>query len=129
MARLFAYLSFQDAAAGLSWLQAIGFEVVRRQDGDQGQVLHCEMRLGEVVLMVASNDADYVRSPLLGRSTGQGLYLLVDDVDDMHSRAVRAGGRSVFGPEDTEWGTRRARVLDPEGGEWSFGTYEPGASW
>jgi uncharacterized glyoxalase superfamily protein PhnB len=39
----------------------------------------------------------------------------------------RAGGHKVFEPEHTEWGTRRARVLDPEGGEWSLGTYEPGA--
>ena len=32
-------------------------------------------------------------------------------------------------PEDTEWGTRRARLLDPEGQEWSFGTYAPGSTW
>jgi hypothetical protein len=83
MARLFAYRSYRDAPAVLGWLTALGFEVVRRQDDDDG----------------------------------------------CHERAVAAGGRSVFGPEDTEWGTRRARVLDPEGGEWSFGTYEPGAAW
>lgn len=128
-ARLHAYLSYQDAAGALRWLEALGFEVVRRQDGDSGQVVHSEVRLGDVVLMVASDDAAYEKPPLVGNSTGQGLYLLVEDVDDLHARAVEAGGRTVFGPEDTEWGTRRARVLDPEGTEWSFGTYEPGASW
>ena len=128
-ARLHAYLSYADAPAALRWLEALGFEVVRRQDGEGGAVLHSEVRLGDVVLMVASNDAAYVRPPLVGRSTGQGLYLLVDDVDQLHARAVDAGGRTVFPPEDTEWGTRRARVLDPEGGEWSFGTYAPGATW
>jgi uncharacterized glyoxalase superfamily protein PhnB len=35
----------------------------------------------------------------------------------------------VIAPETTEWGTGRARVLDPEGHEWSFGSYEPGHSW
>ena len=129
LARLYAYLSYDDAPRALSWLESVGFEVVRRQDGEDGEVLHSEVRLGDVVLMVASNDAAYVRPPLLGRSTGQGLYLLVDEVDRLHERAVDAGGRSVFPPEDTEWGTRRARVLDPEGVEWSFGTYEPGATW
>jgi uncharacterized glyoxalase superfamily protein PhnB len=54
---------------------------------------------------------------------------LVDDVDASHDRAVAAGDRSVFPPEETERGTRRVRVLDPEGGEWSFGTYEPGVAW
>ena len=127
--RLFAYLSYRDASAALGWLQHLGFEVVRRQDADDGTVMHSEVRLGDVVLMVASHDAAYAMPPLVGRSTGQGLYLLVDEVDALHDKAVGAGGRSVIGPEDTEWGTRRARVLDPEGREWSFGTYEPGASW
>ena len=31
-------------------------------------------------------------------------------------------------PQDTEWGTRRARVLDPEGQEWSSGTHAPGST-
>ena len=129
VARLYAYLSYDDAPGALRWLEAVGFEVVRRQDGEKGEVLHCEVRLGDVVLMVASNDAACVRLPLVGRSTGQGLYLLVDDVDQFYARAVAAEGGVVFAPEDTEWGTRRARVLDPEGVEWSFGTYEPGAAW
>ncbi|RFU22097.1 VOC family protein [Geodermatophilus marinus] len=127
--RLFAYLSYADAPAALRWLAALGFEEVRRQDGEPGQVLHAELRAGDAVVMVASNDADYRRAPLVGRSTGSGLYLLVDDVDEVHARALAAGGREVFAPEDTEWGTRRSRLLDPEGGEWSLGSYEPGAAW
>jgi len=132
MARLHAYLSYRDAPAALVWLQAVGFEIVRRQDGNEGAVLHSEVRMGDAVLMVASADADYDRPRLLGQSTGYGVYLLFDDpaeVDEWHDRAVRAGGRSVIPPEDTEWGSRRARVLDLEGGEWSAGTYEPGLSW
>ena len=57
---------------------------------------------------------------------GQGLYLLVDDVDGFYRQAVAAGGTGVIEPENTEWGARRARVLDPQGYEWSAGTYEPG---
>ena len=128
-AKLYAYLSYRDAPVALDWLQRVGFTEVRRQDGDGGTVVHAEVRLGDAVLMVSSCDADYQTPPLLGRSTGRGLYLLVEDVDDFHARAVAAGGTSVIPPEDTEWGTRRARVLDPEGQEWSAGTYEPGAAW
>ncbi|VXC17742.1 hypothetical protein ARTHRO9AX_220156 [Arthrobacter sp. 9AX] len=50
-------------------------------------------------------------------------------MDEFHRKAVAAGGTSVIEPEDTEWGSRRARVLDPQGQEWSAGTYQPGASW
>jgi uncharacterized glyoxalase superfamily protein PhnB len=129
---LFAYLSYRDAAAGLDWLSRVGFEVVARQDGADGAVAHAEVRLGGVVLMIATADADYETPRLVGQSVGGGLYLglaTADEVDAWHERAVAAGAVSVFAPEDTEWGTRRARVLDPEGHEWSVGTYRPGAAW
>lgn len=125
-ARLYAYLSYTDAPAALDWLQKAGFDVVRRQDGPNGTVVHAEARMGHAVVMVASSDADHQRPPLVGRSTGQGLYLRVDDVDGFYRRATAAGGVSVIEPEDTEWGSRRCRVLDPQGQEWSAGSYEPG---
>lgn len=128
-AKLFAYLSYPDAPAALGWMERVGFDVVRRQDGDAGRVIHAEVRLGDAVLMVASNDADYQRPGLLGQSTGQGLYLLVDDVDGFYRNALAAGATSVIEPESTEWGARRARILDPQGQEWSAGTYEPGLAW
>jgi uncharacterized glyoxalase superfamily protein PhnB len=128
-ARLYVYLSYPDAAAALRWFAAVGFETVRRQDGDDGSVQHAEVRLGDAVVMVASDDAPYTKPALVGRSTGQGIYLLVDDVDTTHARALAAGATEVLAPEGTEWGTRRASVLDPGGTEWSFGTYEPGATW
>jgi uncharacterized glyoxalase superfamily protein PhnB len=128
-ARLFAYLSYADAPAALDWLRKVGFEIVSRQDGPDDTVVHAEVRMGEAVVMVASSDADYQKPRLIGWSTGHGLYLLVDDVDGFHNKAVAAGGTSVIKPEDTEWGSRRTRVLDPQGQEWSAGSYEPGARW
>jgi uncharacterized glyoxalase superfamily protein PhnB len=53
--------------------------------------------------------------------------VVVEDVDAYHERAKVAGARLVYGTEDTDFGTRRYRVLDPEGREWRFGTYSPSA--
>ena len=64
-------------------------------------------------------------APLDGTSVGQGLYVYVEDVDAHFAQARAGGARLVYPPEDTEWGTRRYRVLDPEGYEWSFGSYRP----
>ncbi|MET1154460.1 VOC family protein [Arthrobacter sp.] len=124
--KLAPYLSYADAPTAIAWLEAIGFIVVVRQDGSGGTVTHSELRMDEVVVMIASDDSAYVVAPLVGRSTGAGVYVVVGDVDRVYAAAVNAGGVSVFPPEDTEWGTMRARVLDPGGREWSFGTYEPG---
>jgi len=79
-------------------------------------------------VIVASNDIDYDHAVLVDQPSGHGIYLLVGDVDDTYARAVAAGATPVIEPEDTEWATRRARVLDPEGVEWSFGSYEPGVT-
>jgi uncharacterized glyoxalase superfamily protein PhnB len=129
MTSLFAYLSYRDAPAAIDWLEAIGFQVVARQPGDNGSILHAELRLGGAVVMLATDDADYGVPPLVGDSTGSGLYLLVDDVGAIYTAAIQAGATAVFEPQTTEWGTERARVLDLEGREWSFGTYEPGGGW
>jgi uncharacterized glyoxalase superfamily protein PhnB len=117
MSSLFAYLSYRDAPAAIDWLEAIGLQVVIRQPGNDGTVLHAELRLGDAVVMLASADADYTVPPLVGRSTGSGLYLLVGDVGAIYGAAIEAGATAVFAPETTEWGTERARVLDPEGHE------------
>ncbi|MEZ0447562.1 VOC family protein [Cellulomonas sp. ICMP 17802] len=126
---LFGYLSYADVPAAILWLEALGFQVVSPQPGDDGTVQHAELRLGRAVVMVASSDEAYDTPALHGQSVGHGLYLQTPRVDELFERAVAAGGRSVFPPEDTEWGSRRARVLDPGGNEWSFGSYEPGHTW
>lgn len=130
-ARLHAYLSYDDAATALDWLTATGFEITARQTGPDGHIVHAEVRMGEVTLMIAGAGQEYAAAPLRGISSGSGLYLWMPDaadVDDWFRRAVDAGARDVIAPEDTPWGGRRARVLDPEGHEWSAGTYRPGVS-
>jgi uncharacterized glyoxalase superfamily protein PhnB len=128
VAELFAYLSYRDAPAAITWLEAIGFVTTACQAGVDGAVLHAELKLGDAVVMLATADADYTVPPLAGQSTGGGLYLLVDDVRAIYSAAIEAGATTVLEPAATEWGSERARVLDPEGHEWSFGSYQPGGT-
>ncbi len=57
-----------------------------------------------------------------------GLYLAVagpEDVHEAYASAVAAGAESVWAPEQSEW-NYRARVVDPQGVEWTLGTYRPG---
>ena len=125
-AHLFGYVSYRDAAAALRWLSACGFSIVRRLDDDDGRVLHAEVRLGQAVVMISSNDDDFDDTVLVDRPSKHGLYLMVEDVDALYDRAIAAGATPEIPPEFTEWMTRRARLLDPEGNEWSIGSYEPG---
>ena len=118
------YLSYRDAATALAFLEdAFGFEVAVRWDDPQRAVQHAAVRTGDGVVTLGT--AEHEEPPLSGQSVGHGIYVVVDDVDDRFARAEAAGARVVYPPEDTEWGTRCCRVLDPEGDEWSFGTTGP----
>lgn len=130
MTDLVPYFSYRDAAAALDWLEvAFGFE--RRVDyrDDDGVVIHAEMSSGGGHLMLGSGEPPAADSQRAGETSprAHGVYVVVDDVDAHHERALTAGARIVYPPEDTDFGTRRYRALDPEGYEWSFGTYSPGS--
>jgi len=43
------------------------------------------------------------------------LSIEVDDVDDVHRRAIAAGFAITYGPADEPWGVRRFFVRDPFG--------------
>jgi uncharacterized glyoxalase superfamily protein PhnB len=117
------YFGYRDAAAALEFLErAFGFKKVTDWRGDDGTVMHGEMKHGEAVLMLGTGD-----HPEAGEA-GHGVYVVVDDVDAHFSRARESGAEVVYPPEETEWGTRRYRCRDPEGYEWSFGSYVPGAT-
>ncbi len=111
------YFSYADPHAAMDFLErAFGMERVQAMDGEDGALLHAEMRHRDGVIMIGTGEA--VRG-------SPGVYLVVEDVDAHHARAAEAGAEVVYPPEDTEFGTRRWRARDPEGHEWSFGTYAP----
>jgi uncharacterized glyoxalase superfamily protein PhnB len=111
----------------LSFLQeAFGFTVSVRWDDPDGTVRHAEANFGDGAVMMGT--AEHPSAPLEGSSVGQGIYVYIDDVDAHFEQARAGGARVVYPPEDTAWGTRRYRALDPEGCEWSFGNYRPGTA-
>lgn len=72
--------------------------------------------------MLGSARTDSSWAPEIGTAA---TYLVADDPDDLHRRAVTAGATSLGEPRDPEYGGREASVRDPEGNLWSFGTYRP----
>ncbi|MEM8988511.1 MAG: VOC family protein [Pseudomonadota bacterium] len=123
-----AYFGYEDAAAALVFLEkAFGFEKTFAQDGENGEILHAEMRFPGGAIMMGTGRDEQRAGDVKTKPAGRGLYIVTDDVDGVFERAKAAGAHVVWEPHDTEFGTRRCRVLDPEGYEWSFGSYRPGA--
>ena len=51
------------------------------------------------------------------------IYLVTDEPDDLHDRAVEAGAEIVMPLFDEEYGSRGFSCKDIDGNLWSFGTY------
>jgi uncharacterized glyoxalase superfamily protein PhnB len=122
---LYPTMRFEDAPGAIDFLErAFGF--VRREvyANPDGTIAHAELVLGPSILMLGSDRDD----PRLGRRAGMGwLYVAVDDADEHCRRAREAGAEIIREPFDTDYGSRDYTAIDPEGNEWHFGTYRPGA--
>jgi len=125
---MFPFAHYQDGRAAIDFLcDAYGFERHEVHEGEDGRIVHAELRNGASVYMLDSaGGADLgLRSPReLGATTG-GVYVVSEDVDAHYDRARTAGAEIVRELADTSYGSREYLARDPEGHLWSFGTYRP----
>jgi uncharacterized glyoxalase superfamily protein PhnB len=119
-------LRARDARGLIRFLvDAFGFEEVvtygDQPDGSGEVVVHAELGWplgGGVMLGSARDDGPWALTP--GTA---GCYVVTDDPDALHGRAVAAGAEVVQPLHDTDYGSRDFTARDPEGNLWSFGTY------
>jgi uncharacterized glyoxalase superfamily protein PhnB len=126
--RLFHSLSYVDAPAAVEFLtQAFGFVAkgVYADDADPSTIVHAQLDWppgGGIMLGSAGrHDQEWVDSAGHGQC-----YCVTDtdeDVDRIYERAMAHGATSVRPPEDQGYGGRGCTVRDPEGNQWSFGSY------
>ncbi|MGW0044620.1 VOC family protein [Rhodococcus sp. NPDC003348] len=115
-------LTYANARAAISFLvDAFGF-VERAVYGEGDRVDHAQLDwpAGGGIMLGSSRDD----SVLADLPTGVGsVYLVTDQPDALHDRAVAAGATVVKGLTDEDYGSRGFTCRDPEGVFWSFGTY------
>jgi len=121
-ATVFPTLSYDDASAAIEFLvTAFGFERHAVYGGEQGEIHHAELRLGNGLVMLGSARPDMQAS----RGRCGGIYVVVDDADAHAQHARAAGAELTREPTDTDYGSREYSARDPEGNVWHFGTYQP----
>ena len=122
------FLGYEDPRAAVDWLaRAFGFEASAVHEGENGEIVHAEMRFGDGMIMLGRPGPSFgMKTAKELGAVNQGIYSIVDDGIDAHfERAVAAGAEVVMELHDTDYGSREYMVRDPEGNLWSFGTYRP----
>jgi uncharacterized glyoxalase superfamily protein PhnB len=124
-------LRYRDPAAMIDWLcAAFGFERHLVVPDESGGVVHAQLRFGQGMVMLGPVKIDtfgrLMAQPgeIGGRET-QCAYLICDDPDALHARALAAGAHILMPPKDEDYGGRGFSCRDPEGHLWSFGNYNP----
>jgi uncharacterized glyoxalase superfamily protein PhnB len=122
---IFPIVPYKDVRAAIEWLgEAFGFTVHALHEDSDGTIVHCELALGDSgMIMPTGERGGDVRIPFNPGPTW--LYVVVEDADAHHDRAVAAGAEIVSPLEDQDYGSRDYTAKDPGGNLWSFGTYQP----
>ena len=111
-------LRYRDPETAIDWLErALGFELQDSYRDDDGEITHAQLAFRRSLIMIG---------PDTGPSSGPAwTYLVADDVDGLHGRAVEHGAEVVLPLQDQDYGSREFTVRDADGHLWSIGTYQP----
>jgi len=112
------YLVVSGVATLLDFLtQAFEAHELRRMPRPDGTIMHAEVRIGDSRVMMGEPMGAAPPMPA-------SLYLYVNDVDAVYTRALHAGATSTSTPADQFYGDRSAGLKDPVGNQWWIATHQ-----
>jgi uncharacterized glyoxalase superfamily protein PhnB len=115
---------YKDPRAALDWLErAFGFERSMVISDAEGRLAHAEIRFGDGYIMIGTEWADFIASPLsVGGKNTQSIRVHLTDGIDAHCERARAAGAIILQElTDEFYGDRTYRARDLEGHVWTFG--------
>jgi PhnB protein len=119
------YLAVDDAAAAIDFYQrAFGAKERGRMAGPDGTIAHAELAIGDSIVMLADPFPQFAtRPPTELGGTSVGVFMYVENVDEVVQQAVDAGATLRRAPADQFWGDRFGSVEDPFGHSWQIATH------
>jgi PhnB protein len=123
--RVTPYLSIEGAAEAISfYCDILGAKERMRMPGPDGKIAHAELDLGNSVIMLSDQMPD-MGNPSPKQLGGSPVFLMVyvEDVDDVHARALAAGAKELAPVQDQFYGDRSSQFEDPWGHRWNVASH------
>jgi PhnB protein len=121
-----AMLTVSDIPAAVSFYQkAFGFTKRGIMNGPDGKAIHAELTLRGTTLMLGPENASMGKrtAKSLGVSPAS-LFLYVENVDKVVSKALSLGATGKGPVMDMFWGDRCGTIVDTDGYAWMVGTHK-----
>jgi len=120
-------LTVRGAASAIEFYkEAFGAQEIRRFLGLDGKsIMHAEIKIGDSRIMLSDESPQMkcLSPQSVGGATG-GIFLYVENADDVFNKAVSAGGKITMPIEDAFWGDRCGGIEDPFGHKWMIATHK-----
>lgn len=116
---LVSYLTVDDPDHLVAFVKAaFGAEELEDQHVEHpvGKTIHAALRVEGCIIETGRSSAEWKAMP-------GAIHLYVRDVAAAYDRALKAGGVSLHGVMDMEYGERACAVRDPCGNLWYVATY------
>ncbi|MCJ8282658.1 MAG: VOC family protein [Rivularia sp. ALOHA_DT_140] len=120
------HLTVHDAASAIEFYKKAfnAEEMYRMETPDKEKVMHAELQIGNSIIFLNDEFSDCgILSPKSLSGSPVTIHLQIDDADLWFNRAVDAGAESTMALENTFWGDRYGKVVDPFGHHWSIGSH------
>ena len=118
-------ITVDNAADAIEFYKrAFGAKERMRMPAPGGTIGHAELEIGDSVLMLSDPFPQaIVKPPKQIGGTSVGIFMYVEDVDEVVQQAVDAGAKVSMPVEDQFWGDRFGTVTDPFGHEGLLATH------
>ena len=119
------YLIIRGAADAIEFYgKAFNASEIMRLEGPGGKVAHAELQIGDSRIMLADEHPEMnALAPQSPGSSGVGICLYVENVDEIVAQATEAGARLQRPLTDQFYGDRSATLEDPYGHVWTVATH------
>src|SRR4030095_16243955 len=117
-------LAFKGADAAIKWYKNV-FDAKEKMrfDNPDKTVAHAELIIGDNVIMLSEENAQYNQSPKTLKGNSVNLCIYVPDVDATIQKAIENKAELIMQAEDQFYGDRSGRIEDPFGYRWIISTH------
>ena len=119
------YLIIKDAASAIEFYKkAFNATEKMRMPGPDGRVMHAEIKIGDSHIMLADEFPEMgFRGPVSLGGTPVSICIYVENVDEIYTQAIAAGGKELKPLQDQFYGDRSGTLTDPFGHVWTVATH------